>query len=181
MSGIKLGKTGKLASQVIAVLAVLISSIVWIGATKATPQAIPGSGVSAQLIASQDLPEPVRVKVEDGSNVNLDVTQVLTYKLTIAPGGYTGWYQHGGPHMTIVASGALTYYDPTCTGVVYSAGSSLSDPGFDVHLMSNEGNIDTVIYITELLPANGTLQIDVPVLVNLCNMHGPAQSRDLLK
>jgi quercetin dioxygenase-like cupin family protein len=181
MSGTNFGKIGKSVVQLIAVLAILLGSLVWIGRTKATPQAIPGSGVSAQLIASQDLPEPVQVKIEDSSNLNLDVTQVLTYKITIAPGGYTGWHQHGGPHMTIVASGALTYYDPTCTAIVYPAGSSISDPGLDVHLMSNEGNIDAVIYITELLPANGTLQIDVPVLVNFCNMHGPAQSRDLLK
>lgn len=181
MSGIKLGKIGKLGVTLIAVLAVSLSSVVWIGQTKAIPQAIAGSGVSAQLIASQDLPEPVRVKIENGSNVNLDVTQVLTYKITIAPGGYTGWHQHGGPHMTIVASGALTYYDPTCAAVVYPAGRSISDPGLDVHLMSNEGNVDTVIYITELLPANGTFQIDVPVLANFCNWHGPAQLRNLLK
>jgi quercetin dioxygenase-like cupin family protein len=167
-----------------AVLAILLSSLVWIGRTKATghaPQTIPGSGVSAQLIGSQDLPEPVQVEIEHGSNLNLEVTQVLTYRLTIAPGGYTGWHQHGGPHMIIVASGALTYYDPTCTSVEYPAGSSISDPGLGVHVMSNEGNIDAVIYITELLPANGTLQIDVPVLVNFCDWHGPAQSRNLLK
>jgi quercetin dioxygenase-like cupin family protein len=181
MSGIKLEKTGKFAAQFIAVLAVLISSVVWISQTKAIPQAISGSGVSAQLIASQDLPEPVPIKIENGSTINLDATQVLTYKITIAPGGYTGWHQHGGPHMTVVASGTLTYYDPTCTGVVYPAGSSITDPGFDVHLMSNEGNIDAIIYITELMPEDGRLQIDVPVLVNFCNWHGPAQSRDLLK
>jgi hypothetical protein len=172
---------GKLGLTLAAGLAVFLSSAVWIGQTEATPQTIPGSGVSAQLIASQDLPEPVQVKIEEGSNLNLDITQVLTYKLIIAPGGYTGWHQQGGPHLTIIASGALTYYDATCTGVVYPAGTSISDPGLDTHVMTNEGNVDAVIYVTELLPADGRLQIDVPVLVNFCNMHGPAQSRNLLK
>jgi quercetin dioxygenase-like cupin family protein len=111
------------------------------------------------------LPEPVRVKIKDGSKINMDVTQVLTYKITIAPGGYTGWHQHGGPHMIIVASGSLTYYegnDPTCTGTGYSPGSSILDPGFDTHFVRNEGTVDVVTYVTQLLPAGGVFRIDVP-------------------
>ena len=150
-------------------LAILSSMGVWVGTSKATPQATPGSGVTAQLIASGNLPEPVRVKIKDGSKINMDVTQVLTYKITIAPGGYTGWHQHGGPHMIIVASGSLTYYegnDPTCTGTGYSPGSSILDPGFDTHFVRNEGTVDMVTYVTQLLPAGGVFRIDVPALGN---------------
>jgi quercetin dioxygenase-like cupin family protein len=147
------------------ILAILSSMAVWVGTSKATPQNTPGSGVTAQLIASGNLPQAVNVKIKDGSKINMDVTQVLTYKITIAPGGYTGWHQHGGPHMIVVASGSLTYYegeDSTCTGVVYSAGSSILDPGFDTHFVRNEGTVEVVTYVTQLLTAGGVFRIDVP-------------------
>lgn len=146
---------------VTAILAVLVSSMVWVGTSKATP----GSGVALQLIASGNLSNPVQVKVKDDSKTNLDITQIQTYKITIPPGAYTGWHQHGGPHLIIVASGTLTYYmghDPTCTGVEYSAGSSILDAGFMTHFARNEGTVDVVTYVTQLLPAGGTFRIDVP-------------------
>jgi quercetin dioxygenase-like cupin family protein len=95
----------------------------------------------------------------------MDVTRIQTYKITIAPGGYTGWHQHGGPHMIVVASGTLTYYegdDPACTGVNYAAGSAILDPGFDTHFVRNEGSVDVVTYVTQLLPEGGLFRIDVP-------------------
>lgn len=67
--------------------------------------------------------------------------------------------------MIVVASGELTYYegdDPTCTGVVYSAGSSIMDPGFDTHFVRNEGTVEVITYVTQLLPAGGIFRIDVP-------------------
>src|SRR5262245_14250663 len=124
--------------MITASLAVLLSSVVWVGTSKATP----GSGVTVQLLASGSLSEPVNVKVKDSSKTKMDITQIQTYKITIPPGAYTGWHQHGGPHMIVVASGTLTYYngdDPTCSGVQYSAGSSILDAGFHTHFVRNEG------------------------------------------
>src|SRR5437899_2418210 len=126
--------------QLAAAAAVLVGSVLWAGTSHATP----GSGVTLQLLAQGNLPEPVRVKVKAGSENTLDVFQIQTYKITIAPGGYTGWHQHGGPHMIVVAAGTLTYYkgdDPTCTGVNYPAGSSILDPGFTTHFVRNEGTV----------------------------------------
>jgi len=161
MSVMKLWKARKFLIPVTAILAVLLSSMVWVGTSKATP----GSGVTVQLIAAGNLSDPVRVKVKDDSKTNLDITQIQTYKITIPPGAYTGWHQHGGPHIIVVAAGTLTYYmghDPTCTGVEYSAGSSILDAGFMTHFVRNEGTIDVVTYVTQLLPAGGAFRIDVP-------------------
>jgi quercetin dioxygenase-like cupin family protein len=147
------------------ILALVTSMAVWVGRSHASPTMTPGSGVTAQLLASGTLVAPVDVKIKAESRINMDATQVLLYKITIAPGGYTGWHQHGGPHMIIVASGELTYYegnDPTCTGTVYGAGSSIMDPGFDTHFVRNEGTVDVVTYVTQLLPVGGTFRIDVP-------------------
>jgi quercetin dioxygenase-like cupin family protein len=147
--------------QVTAIVAVLVGSVLWARTTHATP----GSGVTLQLLAQGNLPEPIRVKVKAGSENTLDVFQIQAYKITIAPGGYTGWHQHGGPHLIVVASGTLTYYkgdDPTCTGVNYPAGSSILDPGFTTHLARNEGTVDVVNYVTQLLPIMGIFRIDIP-------------------
>ena|SRR5688572_23470081 len=161
MSVMKLWKSRETVIQVTAIVAVLIISVVWVGTSKATP----GSGVTVQLIAAGNLSDPVRVKVKDDAKTNLDITQIQTYKITIPPGAYTGWHQHGGPHLIVVAAGTLTYYmghDPTCTGVEYSAGSSILDAGFMTHFVRNEGTIDVVTYVTQLLPAGGAFRIDVP-------------------
>ena len=146
---------------VTAICMVLVSSLVWARPSKATP----GLGVTVQLLASGNLPEPVRVKVKDETKTNMDVTQIQTYKITIPPGAYTGWHQHGGPHLIVVAAGTLTYYqgdDPACTGVQYSVGSSILDAGLHTHFVRNEGTVDVVTYVTQLLPENGTFRIDVP-------------------
>jgi quercetin dioxygenase-like cupin family protein len=121
--------------------------------------------VTAQLIASGNLANPANVKIKDESRINMDISQIQLWKITIAPGGYTGWHQHGGPHMILVASGSLTYYeggDPSCLGVAYPAGSAIMDPGFDTHFVRNEGSEEVVTYVTQLLPAGGTFRIDVP-------------------
>ena len=123
------------------------------------------SGVAVQLLAQGNLPAPVRVKVKDESKTNMDATQIQTYKITLPPGAYTGWHQHGGPHLIVVASGTLTDYegdDPTCTGVSYPAGSAILDAGFDTHFVRNEGSADVVTYVTQLLPDGGIFRIDVP-------------------
>jgi len=147
--------------QATAVVAVLAGSIIWAG----TSQATPGSGVTVQLLAQGNLPEQVQVKVKAGTENKIDVFQIQTYKITIPPGAFTGWHQHGGPHLIVVASGVLTYYkgdDPTCTGVNYPAGSSILDPGFTTHYVRNEGTVDVVNYVTQLLPVMGIFRIDIP-------------------
>src|SRR6266498_4305445 len=144
----------------LAVFIALLGAMMYVQISHATP----GSGVTVQLLASGNLSEPVRVKIKDESKTNMDVTQIQTYKITIPPGAYTGWHQHGGPHLIVVAAGTLTYYmgnDPTCTGVQYPAGSSILDAGLHTHFVRNEGTVDVVTYVTQLLPENGAFRIDV--------------------
>jgi len=83
----------------------------------------------------------------------------------IAVGGSFGWHSHPGPSLVIVKSGALTLYrgdDPTCTPEVVPAGSGFVDDGGDVHLVRNEGSVETVVYVTSLVPEGATRRIDVP-------------------
>ena len=155
--------------QFAAVIAVLVASVVWAG----TSQATPGSGVTLETLGNGVvLPQAVQLKVkaknyEGSPNTFIDVARVQQYKITIAPGGTTGWHQHGGPHLIVVSSGTLTYYkgdDPTCTGITYPAGTTVFDPGFTTHLARNEGAVDVVNFVTQMLPdPGGIFRIDVPM------------------
>jgi quercetin dioxygenase-like cupin family protein len=83
----------------------------------------------------------------------------------IAPGGSFGWHSHPGPSLVIVKTGALTLYrgdDPSCTPEVVPAGSGFVDDGGDTHLVRNEGSIETVVYVTSLVPRGAMRRIDEP-------------------
>lgn len=83
----------------------------------------------------------------------------------IAPGGSFGWHSHPGPSMVTVKSGALTLYrgeDPTCTPQIVEAGSGFVDGGGDVHLVRNEGSVETVVYVTSIVPRGAVRRIDEP-------------------
>lgn len=83
-----------------------------------------------------------------------------------APGGQTGWHTHPGPSLITVKSGSITAYsadDPTCTGVVYSAGEGFVDEGDgSVHLLRNEGTVAAETVAVQLLPDGAVRRIDAP-------------------
>ena len=144
------------------ILAVVVSSLVWVGTSKATPP----TGVTSEPITSGSLPEPISAKFKPETGVvQIDVSKITMIKQTVTPGGSTGWHQHGGPIWVVVASGTLTLYagdDPSCTGVVYPPGSAFMDPGTHTHNARNEGTENVVVYITFMLPEGGATRIDVP-------------------
>jgi quercetin dioxygenase-like cupin family protein len=83
----------------------------------------------------------------------------------IAPGGSFGWHSHPGPSLVMVKTGTLTLYhadDQSCTSEVVAAGSGFVDDGGDTHLVRNEGSIDTVVYVTSLVPRGAARRIDEP-------------------
>jgi quercetin dioxygenase-like cupin family protein len=144
------------------ILAVLVISLVWVGTSKATPP----TGLTSEPITSGSLPQRIAAKFKMQSGVvHTDVTQITMIKQTLAPGGSTGWHQHGGPIWVVIASGTLTLYagdDPSCTGVVYPQGSAFMDPGTHTHIARNEGTETVVVYVTFMLPEGGAPRIDVP-------------------
>jgi len=96
-------------------------------------------------------------------------TDVYIVENKIAPGGTFGWHSHPGPSIVVVKSGELTLYrgdDPTCTPTRVLAGSGFVDDGGDVHLVRNEGTVETVVYVTSLVPKGAPRRIDEPSLGN---------------
>ena len=90
-------------------------------------------------------------------------TDVYIVENKIAPGGTFGWHSHPGPSIVVVKSGELTLYsgdDPTCTPTRVPAGSGFVDDGGDVHMVRNEGTVETVVYVTSLVPKGAPRRID---------------------
>jgi quercetin dioxygenase-like cupin family protein len=156
----------------IAVSAALLGTIAMFGFVQATPIA----GVTSTLIAVgrfDDIDVKTLTDLDPGVGTDDWHARIKTkgssdlYVLEnrIAPGGTFGWHSHPGPSLVIVKSGALTLYlaaDPTCTPRVIGAGSGFVDNGGDVHLVRNEGSVETVVYVTSLIPTGFARRIDEP-------------------
>ena len=87
----------------------------------------------------------------------------------ITPGGTFGWHSHPGPSLVVVKTGALTLYradDPKCAGQVVEAGSGFVDAGGDIHVVRNEGSIETIVYVMSLVPRGTARKIDQPKPAN---------------
>lgn len=131
--------------------------------------ATPGFGVTPRPVALGGLPEPVRAKFKahhaDGFGDGTAVSDLVVVEYTIAPGGYFGWHQHGGPVWVVIKEGTLSLYDggdPTCTAATYPAGSAFLDAGDHTHNARNEGTVPVVVYGTFMLPDGAALRIDAP-------------------
>jgi quercetin dioxygenase-like cupin family protein len=130
--------------------------------------ATPVSGVTSTLFAvgqfdeidTETLSHEWQAEIETEGESDLHVLENR-----IAPGGSFGWHSHPGPSFVIVKTGALTLYrgdDPHCTPQVFVAGSGFIDEGGDVHLVRNEGSVETVVYVTSLVPRGAARRIDQP-------------------
>jgi quercetin dioxygenase-like cupin family protein len=134
----------------------------------ATALATPGSGVTSTVFAVgafDQLDAKTLTPHWQARIATKGATDVHILENRIAPGGTFGWHSHPGPSIVVVKSGSLTLYggdDPACTPHVIPAGSGFVDDGGDVHVVRNEGTIETVVYVTSLVPKGAVRRIDEP-------------------
>lgn len=105
------------------------------------------------------------VEVETLSKNTVDGIDYLVTRITVAPGGGTGWHYHPGQVFGVVREGTLTHYDGGCvTDGVYGAGTPVTEgigPGF-VHNGRNLGPTPLVMEIVYINPAGNPLSVDTP-------------------
>jgi len=132
----------------------------------ATALATPPSQVTSTVFAVGTFDEIDAKTVSSSWQARIDTkgtTDLHVLENRIAPGGSFGWHSHPGPSLVVVRTGALTLYradDPGCTPHVVNAGSGFVDNGGDVHLVRNEGAVETVVYVTSLVPKGAMRRID---------------------
>ena len=144
--------------------AVAVIAIAGVGVAQATPS----SGVTSTTFAIGAFDEidakvvgpdfQVRISTKGTSDVH-----VLENRLP--PGATFGWHSHPGPSLVVVKTGALWVYNadaPGCAPEIVQAGHGFVDGGSDVHMVRNEGSVETVVYVVSIVPTGATRRIDQP-------------------
>jgi hypothetical protein len=91
-------------------------------------------------------------------------------RLTIDPGGHTGWHTHPGPTYVSVDTGVGTLYHggaagTACSGHTYGPASGFFQPSSDVHTLWNHGSVPLVVHALYVLPPgtpNTAIRTDQP-------------------
>ena len=78
-------------------------------------------------------------------------------RVTINPGGHTGWHTHPGPTFVSVDGGVGTLYHgglagTGCPGHKYGPVSGFFQPSSEVHTLWNEGTVPLVVHAFYVLP-----------------------------
>jgi quercetin dioxygenase-like cupin family protein len=129
--------------------------------------ATPGSGFSG---APQSLAPfaPMDVKADKTDHWDLllktkDVSDVGVDRLTIQPGGYSGWHTHAGATFVTITSGEVTWYDgERCTITKYKAGEGFVEPANHVHQVANASDGVVTIVAVQMRPRGTAGRIDAP-------------------
>lgn len=88
---------------------------------------------------------------------------VTSLRITLPPGGSTGWHRHPGPGFMVVTQGAVTVYANDCRKTTYTKGQAYVEvPGL-VNLVRNDGAEPAVFVGAFVVPSTASLRLDVPV------------------
>jgi len=101
-----------------------------------------------------------------------DDTDVGSDRLTVQPGGFSGWHAHPAAVFVTVTQGSIIWYDgsnPLCTPHTYVAGNSFIEDAYRVHNVQNASNSATAEFIAiRINPTGVGFRLDRPE-PNNCN------------
>ena len=91
---------------------------------------------------------------------------IVVSKITVVPGGSSGWHSHPGGAIAIVQQGELTLYVSVgnhCDITTYTAGQAFVERPSDVVNAVNTGSTDFIVVATfPGVPIGGSSRIDQP-------------------
>jgi quercetin dioxygenase-like cupin family protein len=93
------------------------------------------------------------------------LSDVYVTSITIKPGGFSGWHSHPGPSILSVKSGTLTLYDDCIDPTIpydFEPGDALVEDAECVHNVVNEGDVDLVFIVVQIVPTGAPRRIDEP-------------------
>jgi quercetin dioxygenase-like cupin family protein len=121
--------------------------------------ATPSVGFSSQVVGRGTYMSHGTLPIEQG----LDI---VVSKITVVPGGSSGWHSHPGGAIAIVQSGELTLYVSVgnhCDITTYTAGQAFVERPSDVVDAVNTGSTDFIVVATfPGVPIGGSTRIDQP-------------------
>jgi quercetin dioxygenase-like cupin family protein len=153
------GKPSRPIALVIIMLVMLAItiSVIGIAVPLGSVQATPGSGTSRELLGRAtldsfyiDQPPDFLIRSKSEKDVTIE-------KVTVHPGGHSGWHSHPGLSFAIVTEGQVkvTFFTEKkgCIERVFGPGESeqaFFEPPNQVHIGRNEGEVAAVVYVTRL-------------------------------
>lgn len=111
---------------------------------------------------------PTGVEVVTLSQNTVNGVEYVVTRITVAPGGGTGWHYHPGEVFGYISEGAMTHWSVTgasgCTvDAVYDAGAPVKEgvgPGF-VHNGRNQGDKPLVMEVVYINPVGAARSVEV--------------------
>lgn len=133
----------------------------WTGAATAV--------VAVALAAPAAATPGVGVSVETLSKNVVDGTEYTVTRITVAPGGGTGWHYHPGEVFGVIREGTMTHWDIGGDGrcavdAVYDTGAPVAEgigAGFP-HNGRNQGLIPLVMEVVYINPVGAALSVEIP-------------------
>lgn len=129
-------------------LAVAVVTVAVAAATPAPATATPATGTEVAILSQN----------------TVDGVEYAVTRITVAPGGGTGWHFHPGDVFGYIAEGSMTHYGPDCTvDAVYPTGAPVKEgvgPGF-VHNGRNEGGTPLVMEVVYVNPVGAPKSVEV--------------------
>jgi quercetin dioxygenase-like cupin family protein len=137
-----------------------------------TPVFTMGSGSKSTLLGRakfSDSGETFKVKRMTG-DWHVEIKSKPAFDLAVQSivfdsASQSGWHSHPGPVFIQVVKGTMTFYesdDPTCTGIVRTAGEGYLDVGDHAHIARNETLEQAENIVTYFAPPGAPLRIDEP-------------------
>lgn len=124
-----------------------------------------GLAIAVGAAAPASATPPTGVDVQTLSQNVVDGTEYSVTRITVAPGGSTGWHYHPGEVFGFISEGTMTHYDGGCAvDAVYATGAPVKEgagPGF-VHNGRNEGATPLVMEVVYINPVGAPKSVDVP-------------------
>jgi quercetin dioxygenase-like cupin family protein len=123
----------------------------------------PSVGFTAKVLAKGTLSEPAKIKALGVKFSTEQSTDVYVQQVDIAPGGLSGWHEHPGLVMVVVATGAVIVHAGCQAGQQYSAGQSFVEAPLTPIMVENASSTSPAQnFATLVVPAGRAPRIELP-------------------
>lgn len=138
--------------------------------TAGPASATPASGFVAAPVASGDFHSDLDIKADKLEHWDLlfktkEETLTGINRVTVQPGGHSGWHSHPIPILLTVTVGEIQWFDgsdPLCTPKTYHVGDSFVEPANRIHNVVNATGSVAEFYAVRYNPQGITFFIDQP-------------------
>lgn len=134
------------------------AAVICLLATAGSTSATPPAQVERENLAT--------ASVRQGGPVDIvETTGVVVDKVTLSPGGTSGWHTHPAPELVLVKSGELTFYRadrPDCRAGRFGPGDAfVGPPGGVAQMATNTGHTPTELVVAFFgIPHDGHVRQD---------------------